>query len=79
MRLGSGLGSPAAPAMVRHLAQHYHYLLIFPEQLAQGRPRCAEGEATCSVVVALGDATFAAGISPTVGMIVGGITVGIEK
>jgi hypothetical protein len=35
-------------------------------------PDCAEGEATCSVVVALGDATFAARVSPPIGTTVGG-------
>jgi hypothetical protein len=38
-------------------------------------PICAEGESTCSIVVALGDATFVVGVSHTVGMIVGGTTV----
>jgi hypothetical protein len=34
---------------------------------------------TCSVVVALGDAIFAAGVSPQVVTTVGGTTAGIEK
>jgi hypothetical protein len=42
-------------------------------------PRYAEGEASCFVVVALGDATFVAGVSLTVGITVGGTTMGIKK
>ena len=34
---------------------------------------------TCSVVVALGDTIFAAGVSPRVVTTVGGTTTGIEK
>jgi hypothetical protein len=42
-------------------------------------PDYAEGELTYSVVVALGDAIFAARVSPRVVTTVGGTTVGIEK
>jgi hypothetical protein len=35
-------------------------------------PNCAEGDVTCSVVVALGDTIFAAAVSPRVITTVGG-------
>jgi hypothetical protein len=39
----------------------------------------AEGVATCSVVVALGYALFAVGVSPPIGTTIGGNTTSIEK
>ena len=42
-------------------------------------PGCTQGEATCSILVALGDATFTAGVSPPIDTTLGGTTLGIKK